>query len=645
VLLGSDILGPLCFDEDLVGPEEARAMREACCGDWGRPGCWDSFYSPQRCCRGTDDAFRAAARGIRERLVRCLQGEGGQVPEGFFEQATHYAFRPSQKLGRAAWCMARQGEVSSALDLYAGEGGGVELLASGLRGTPGGQVLTFEYAPRETAFFQLLEARLAPYGLRVVAPAELERPGELACGGSAMPVVVVNGAAMPAPEITLGSVHNLGPPLLAKSGQSPPSGQPSALEALCRLMLPEFVLLDPSAPNVPEWHVVERSCRPLAVLIGHTSLPCHAGWVRDKLLMRGDWAEEAQQRQTSQVHKLELRVQNLDDAVAQVSSQAAGLAQAVQAFRMSSASGGTGGSGTEAAALGAQAVLLETLRGDLEREASQRESLAAELRSQLRDVFAQLAQARGKREPDGFRDFAAASPALHQQEARLVALEGPAMGALREETESLREQLRKVARECAQRCEQAEGACNERAAAVQEAAAAAARELWEAHQGVIGECKASMASLKDILDAKDRLGEQLEALKQQQRQEDRSEILVRLQQAHDALVGRIDKVEAAAVSEQAARASGQQQADGYMRRLGQALEAAQAGWIKETGELGAELKELRRLASGDQARGSERQLAQALAGPQRRAEEAEAKAALAAALSAEESVARLARAQ
>jgi len=49
---------------------------------------------------------------------------------------------------------------------------------------------------------------------------------------------------------------------------------------------------------------------------------------------------EAQQRQGSQVHRLELRVQNLDDAVSQVSSQAAGLAQVVQAFRASSASGG-----------------------------------------------------------------------------------------------------------------------------------------------------------------------------------------------------------------------------------------------------------------------------------------------------------------
>ncbi|CAK0870996.1 unnamed protein product [Prorocentrum cordatum] len=146
VLLGSDVLGPLCFDEDLQGPDGAREMREACCGGGQSASCWDGFYSPERCCRGGDGAFRARAQLARERLVRCMRGEEGEIESaGFFERATHYSVRPDQKLGRAAWCTARRADVSSALDLYAGEGGGVELLASGLRGTPGGRVLTFEY--------------------------------------------------------------------------------------------------------------------------------------------------------------------------------------------------------------------------------------------------------------------------------------------------------------------------------------------------------------------------------------------------------------------------------------------------------------------------------------------------------------------
>ncbi|CAK0870995.1 unnamed protein product [Prorocentrum cordatum] len=94
---------------------------------------------------------------------------------------------------------------------------------------------------------------------------------------------------MPSAQVAL-TLHDLGPPLLAKAA-GPAAGEASPLEALCRLTLPEFVLLDPTAPNVPEWGVVERSCRPLAVLIMNANLPCHAGWIRDRLLLRGDWAE------------------------------------------------------------------------------------------------------------------------------------------------------------------------------------------------------------------------------------------------------------------------------------------------------------------------------------------------------------------
>merc|ERR1719262_154766 len=133
-----------------------------------------------------------------------------------------------------------------------------------------------------------------------------------------------------------------------------------------------------------------------------------------------------------------------------------------------------------------------------------------------------MAQARSKRELDAPKDNFPTSPVHHAgHEARLAALEGPALSALRTEVDAMREQLGKVGRECFQRCEQAEGTCAERIAGVQEAATGAARELWEGHQGVVSECKASMASLKDILDAKDRLAEQMESLKQQQRQDDR----------------------------------------------------------------------------------------------------------------------------
>ena len=40
-----------------------------------------------------------------------------------------------------------------------------------------------------------------------------------------------------------------------------------------------------------EWLVVERDCRPRLVFIFNVNLPGGAGWIRDKLLLSGDWAE------------------------------------------------------------------------------------------------------------------------------------------------------------------------------------------------------------------------------------------------------------------------------------------------------------------------------------------------------------------
>ncbi|CAE7421863.1 Ank2, partial [Symbiodinium microadriaticum] len=86
-------------------------------------------------------------------------------------------------------------------------------------------------------------------------------------------------------------------------------------------------------------------------------------------------------------------------------------------------------------------------------------------------------------------------------EARFSSLE-PSVQQLKEELEQMREQLNRNGTECSRRCEEAEEMCNKRLHGVQEAALSAARELWEEHQGVVAECKASLGALQQILDSK-----------------------------------------------------------------------------------------------------------------------------------------------
>merc|ERR1711924_259230 len=53
----------------------------------------------------------------------------------------------------------------------------------------------------------------------------------------------------------------------------------------------DLVVLDPTSAIVREWLIIEEACQPSMVAIFNTNLPNGAGWIREKLLLRGDWAE------------------------------------------------------------------------------------------------------------------------------------------------------------------------------------------------------------------------------------------------------------------------------------------------------------------------------------------------------------------
>merc|ERR1719484_53017 len=127
----------------------------------------------------------------------------------------------------------------------------------------------------------------------------------------------------------------------------------------------------------------------------------------------------------------------------------------------------------------------------------------------------------------------------------------------------MRQQLQRTEAQGQRRCEEVESNCLQRVAGVREAALSAARELWEEHNGVLTECKASMASLQQILETKDKIAVQLQNLTQQQFQDDKEGLLQRLLQGDDALRNRLTEVEAALAGEQAARLEAQHAAGSH----------------------------------------------------------------------------------
>ncbi|CAE7334789.1 Ank2 [Symbiodinium natans] len=212
-------------------------------------------------------------------------------------------------------------------------------------------------------------------------------------------------------------------------------------------------------------------------------------------------------------------------------------------------------------------------------------------------------------------------------EARFSSLE-PSVQQLREELEQMRELMSRNGTDCNRRCEEAEEMCNKRLQGVQEAALSAARELWEEHQGVVAECKASLAALQQILDSKDKIATQLRSLQQQQREEDKQEFWTQFQMRHEHLQAKLADAERALSAEQNARIEEQQRAEGVVSRLGLALEKAQASWIKESAKLADQIHEAKRDFSIDldgETKGVARRLADGLEVAQRQIDDLDRK--------------------
>mmetsp|Transcript_39807 Transcript_39807/g.93771 ORF Transcript_39807/g.93771 Transcript_39807/m.93771 type:complete len:1965 (+) Transcript_39807:164-6058(+) len=325
-----------------------------------------------------------------------------------------------------------------------------------------------------------------------------------------------------------------------------------------------------------------------------------------------------------QCQKLEMRLQEMEVAMAQTSAQAHGAVQSMQAMSSASAGGGTGGTG---AAPNQAAV--DALRMGLEREVAARTELGIEASDKIKELHRIITEVTDRHHLEAQSRAVQQSGADLQQQARIAAIT-PTLESMRGELDTLRETLRRTSTDCARRCEEAEAACSRRAANVQEAAMSAAKELWEEHLGVVAECKASLASLQQILEAKDKIMSQLQQLQQQQREDDKQEFANRQQQVLDAVRNRLRDVEVAFTSERNLRQEVQQATDSQINRMGSALEKAQADWIQDSSRLSEILKEIKQQLSATldgEARGWERRLAEAVDGVMRRLEDLESRAA------------------
>ncbi|CAK0875137.1 unnamed protein product, partial [Prorocentrum cordatum] len=251
----------------------------------------DSFVERGPCFRAWRRLRPAARRSLPPAAASAFAGS---------EPAELGCIGRSLRFGRLLWCLAsgvhaapEHPPVARVLELFAGSGGGSTLLlAHGLQAARGPEgrragaararwLLTFEEDWRNVAAAcAVLGARgLRAQGAHAAAPGALGQLARLLSAGGE------------GESAATWIVH--GRPVL-RSSASEVGGNASAgpLRDLCSAAAGiDLAVLDPNHALQEEWPVTEAVCSPRYVALHNVNLPLHAGWVRERLLASGEWAE------------------------------------------------------------------------------------------------------------------------------------------------------------------------------------------------------------------------------------------------------------------------------------------------------------------------------------------------------------------
>eukprot|EP00746_Dinoflagellata_sp_MGD_P124146 gnl/MRDRNA2_/MRDRNA2_58730_c0_seq1.p1 gnl/MRDRNA2_/MRDRNA2_58730_c0~~gnl/MRDRNA2_/MRDRNA2_58730_c0_seq1.p1 ORF type:complete len:1706 (+),score=583.27 gnl/MRDRNA2_/MRDRNA2_58730_c0_seq1:393-5120(+) len=302
--------------------------------------------------------------------------------------------------------------------------------------------------------------------------------------------------------------------------------------------------------------------------------------------VKGSLLESLSQQQRAavgvaqQCQGLDMKVQNLDAFVAQLAAQQQARADA--------------GAGPQVATSSED---LQGLREDLERESRNRSSLANEVHEKIQDLHGMLAEMKGGNEQEAMRQNQALQEQMQQKQGKLASL-GPTVEQVRAEVAALRDQIQRQSADLPRQSEEVEARMMQRVAAVQETALASTKELWEEHRNLVAECKASMASLQQIIEMKDGMQVQLQGAHQKHREEERRELLTNQQMSKAAIEKRLAEIETQEAKQSKDRAEAEKILASRIERMGKAIEEVQSQWLKESERLTAGLRDVQKSSGG-----------------------------------------------
>jgi len=263
-----------------------------------RTGCFDEFWTPERCCKSqklAEDQVRAelldCGEKLQAELLDCMQSQaclGGCLKcRGLAEgMCTCPAVIPAMskvngrdnELNRVIWCMAILPSVRNVVDVFLANGFSTNVIAHGLSSTKPNETWHVGGFEMDTSMSVEAVCRLKAFG--GVSFWRSSGWGGGYRGYRSQNYSGMNGID----DVRMTVVNSKLPDDASRAG---------ALEHICGDQGPDLVVLDPDFQVLmeKEFLLLEHICKPRAYIINNINLPAHGGWMREYLLNFDDWLE------------------------------------------------------------------------------------------------------------------------------------------------------------------------------------------------------------------------------------------------------------------------------------------------------------------------------------------------------------------